>query len=681
MPVTVLALLCAICAQPGQAASPCPISLQQGGDIGAVDGRRGAEWDDAAILASSSPLNAGCLGTLLDEDGSFRPVVIRSKSYVDGSGAAWLAMFLEIEDVSETQSDGTTLANGEVLVLQLDPSHDEGGELSQGPTALSRDWKIELRHFWQTASGASDPDEVATAMRLFDSSGDSPFCVIAPATSLPHWNEITSGLTPATTPKAAVRKDLPQGYTVEIAVPMALIGNPSGDVGVALAVVNDHGSCAGGSGVCDGHGLAFPTDLPVTNADNPVLGCGYGWIAPQTWATGYFDRAPGDVTMSHTPRFWTSEDVNALACGVPDNNYYPAGPCRMSVRANIRNSSASSQIRNLLILRGQHGAGVVNWTYVDLIEGVTVTAGGQIASESDETSDLTGLSGHPCVRAYVLPPTLDPGFDLTRMQSISSAADLDDLVATYGLRAEHSAQQNISRRPAAETCPDAACEIEAWWHGFGRPMPHGGLSLIPTAHAQEAPRPDTPRAAVFTLPPGDRAPTGDPVARVLDGLGTDVGLAAEQLAEIAKQDAVVEIIALGYRDPDNVEPPLPDPRFNFLEIAGGAVERIPLARINEGEAITLTLGVGNPADAVRHLGLSIRTHDPTGSGLTLALDDPALTATPFDPYETRLLVLVAGREDVIRGGGTGAVGVPWPWLGLALLILLLALYLWRRGRA
>ncbi len=671
-----LSLLLAALASPGLAASPCPISLIGGADIGAVDGARGAEWNDAAILQSLSPASSSCLGTLLDADGSFRPVNLRSKTYTDPGGARWLGLFVEVQDASETQPDGSTLANGEVLTLQIDPGFDGGTALSQGPGAAARDWKIEVRHFWATAGGG-DPDAVASTLRLFDSSGSSGFCATPPAASVPHWAEVTGGLTPATTPLAAVRKDLPGGYTVEIAVPMALIGNPAGDIGIALAVVNDFGSCTAGSGICDGYGLSFPSDLPVTNADNPVVGCGPGWLEPGDWATGFIEAAPGDVTLSHAPRFWTSEDVDALACGVVDNNYYPANPCRMAVRANLRNASTSAQVRNLLILRGQHGAGVVDWTFVDLIEGVSVPASGQIASTSAEVSNLAGLAGHPCVRAYVLPPFIDPQFDLARMQAITSAADLTDLVATYGLRDIHSAQQNISRRPEAEVCPNAGCRISrALLRGADTVL--AGLSLIGPAAAQEVPR----RASLFTLAPAAHPDPGQP-AGLLSGLIGDVGFDPEVLAGIAKEDAVVEIVALGYRDPDNIEPPLPDPRHNFIEVVGGAVERIPLARIAAGEVVDLALDVGNPSDTARHIGLSVRIHDPTGSGLALSVSDAtvaAVTGAPFDPWQSRPITILAGTAEAIAAAGGGGPGATrWLlWLVLLVLLILLALAVLRR---
>ncbi len=665
---------------PAHAAAPCPISLQQGTDIGTVDGARGPEWDDAATLASLATTSSGCLGTLLDEDGTFRPVTIRSKSYTAPGGAAWIAFFFEVQDASQTQSDGSILANGEVLVLQLDADLSEGETLSQGASPLSRDWKIEARHFWETADPA-DPDNVAVTTRFYDSSGDSPFCALA-GPSVPFWNEIVSGLTPATTPQIAVRKDFPGGYTIEVAVPMALIGNPSGDIGVALSIVNDHGSCVGGSGVCDGHGLAFPSDLPITNADNPVLGCGHSWIAPDSWATGYTNQAPGDVTLSHNPRFWTSEDVDALACGTVDNNYYPGNPCRMTVRANLRNASTSDQIRNILVLKGDHGAGVVDWSFVDLIEGVSVPAGGQMSSLSAEHSDLDGLAGHPCVRAYALPPNIDPTFDLARMQSITSAAELTALVDTYGLRDQHSAQQNISRRPDTDVCPNAACRINAWLQQPAQ-FNLADHPLIAPAFAQDAP---APRTTVFTVAPGVHQSAEGQKAGILTGLSSDVGLDPETLAKISETDAVVEFVALGYREPDNIEGPLPDPRHNLLEVVGGAIERIPLTRIADNQEIALTLNVGNPAEVARNIGVSVRVYDPTGSGLAVAVSEDTLqtlASAPFAPFESRPIVALAGTTKALANPGGGAPGglTNQQLLLLLLVLLVLVIFLFIRRRS
>lgn len=669
---------------PGLAASPCPISLQSGTDIGAVDGARGSEWDDAGVLQTNAPGASPCLGALLDGDGTFRPLSVRSKTYLDSDERRWLALFVEVQDQSETQADGSTLANGERFVLQLDPDIGGGTKLSQGAGALQRDWKFDVRHFWESEAG--DPDLVVSTLRLFDSSANSGFCAMPP---IPHWNEIVSGLTPETTPLAAVRKDLPGGYSVEIAVPFELIGNPGGDLGVAFGVVNDFGDCAGG-GVCDGHGASFPTDLPMTNADNPVIGCGLSWIAPDDWATGYRRLAPGDVTISRSPRFWNSEDVDGLACGVVDNAYYPANPCALSVRANIRNSGGSAQTRNLLVVRGDHGAGVVNWRFVDLIEGVSVPGTGETSSDSAQDSDVAGLGGHPCVRAYILPPGLQSDFDLADMQGISTSADLDRLRDVYGLRDAHFAQQNITRRPSGESCPHAGCAIGFWGPAGDGPSFAAlfeALNPVPRARAQEAEpdRPDRERTGLFQVAPPRGDGPGQATGGLLEGLGADVGLGAADLDQFGKDHAAVEVVALGYREPAWIEEPLPTPRVNFLEPVGGAIDLIPLETLMAGEAVPITLNIGNPADVPRRIGLSVRLRDPEGAGLAVALSDESVASIvqgPFAPLEVRPITAVVGTPDAIADVGEPAW---WPlieqyWLLLLLLVIIVLLLLVRMTR-
>lgn len=673
-----------------RASSPCPISLRAGPDIGAVDGVRGAEWDDAPEIVSAAPGAAPCLGALLDAGGVFRPVSLRSKTYVGADGARRLAIFMEIQDISETQPGGTPLANGEAVVLQLDPDLSGGGQLSQGAGAVGRDWKIEVRHFW--ASQPGDPEAVVSTLRVFDSTASNGFC-FSPAA--PFWNEVTAALDVDDMPAAAVRKDLPGGWTLELSVPLSMIGDPTGDIGAAISAVNDFGDCDG-LGVCDGHGVAFPSDLPLTNADNPFLGCGAGWLQPQLWAVGYVERTPGDVTISHAPAYWNSMDVDGLACGSVDNNYYPAQPCRLSVRANIRNASASPQVRNLLILRGQHGAGVVDWHFLDLIEGVSVPAGGQAASVSAEVSNVANLAGHPCVRAYILPPALSASFDLAAMQAISSAADLDQLVAAYGLRDAHSAQQNISRQPEAATCPHEGCAITGALPAAPGSSAFAGLlddalsrlgaaarPLLPGLRAQEAPKP-----VLFQVPPAGRAaPAGaNPDGLLLTGLSDQVHLGPQELEALGKTDAAVEVIALGWRDFANVETPLPEPRRNLLEVIGGAVDLAPLAVMQTGVA-KIQLEVGNPADVPRHVGLSVRlkSNGPDALGVLLpAQVVEALSASPLAPWESRTITAQVGLPEILMQGGgpgPGGGGTPhWLLVLLALLLLAMALVVWIRRR-
>jgi hypothetical protein len=669
----------------GWAASPCPISLQEGTAI-AVDGVLGSEWDDAALIASAGPAASPCLPLLLDGDGTFRPVTIRSKRYLS-AGNPMLGIFFEVGDTSTQQDGGAALLNGESVILQLDP--DTGT-----PTATK--YRIRIGHKWASADG--DPGLVVqteASPRFFASSSATTICASQGAAF--GWTP-----NPGAGLAAVVRKDqLTAGYTVELAVPLSLIGNPGGDIGVAIGIVNDFGACMQPGGVCDGHGIGFPADLPMTNTDNPVSGCGVSWRRPDEWATGFVDRAPADVFISRQPRSWTSEDVNALACGTVDNAYYPANPCRLSVRTRVRSTSPGEQTRNLLILRGDHGAGVVEWRFVDLIEGLSVPAGSSTTRDSAEVSYRSGSGAHPCVRSLLLPPSIDPDFDLTAMRGIAGAADLARLVDVYGLRLQHYAQQNISRRSESAGCPHAGCGIGAHWLERSRRIADGAGRVLTDALGRAAQAADTHLAAgtaarhdgpprLFQVPPprGDRSPAK--ISPILTGLGTAMAL-PEAAAAFGKDHLAVETVALGYREPPTDVGPLPSPRINFIEVVGGAVDLVPMRALAAGAAIPIRLSVGNPVAVPRWIGLSIRVRDPADTGAVIALADglDALAEGPLKPMAQLPIELLAGARGAVEAAlDEAGAGQPPPppegtvrhWGFLIILLFLALLVFFGRSR-
>ncbi|HYN40122.1 MAG TPA: hypothetical protein VES39_12810, partial [Rhodospirillales bacterium] len=527
---------------------------------------------------------------------------------------------------------------------------------------------IDIVHRW-----ASSPDDSGLVSdvqtRVLDGSGAPGLC------RHPRWTDVTGGVDAANRPQVAVRKDLQGGYKVELEVPLSLLGSPSSDVGVAFAVVNDFATCMM-PGVCDGYGLSFPGGLPFTNLDNPVQGCGASWTRPDTWAVGYFDSPPGDVYLSRSPLPWTSEDVDGLACGQVDNTYYPAAPCRLAVRVNVRNSSAAAQVRNLLYMRGDHSTGPVDWRVVDLRTGVSVPPGSSgTVFDSAETANVAGLAGHPCVRVYVLPPAFRADFPETRIRAMTSETEMAAMAAAYGLQDLHWAQQNISVAAAGTTCPYAGCAISAL------DAPPAAQAARPDAAPEAGSRALSDMrpsivAAASAAPsalskPGDRPEGG---MAIVEAPGSRVLLAPKDEKRLAADHVLVSVTSFGYRDGGETA----TPRYNFIEVVGGIVQAVPTALLREAGTVAVNFNVGNPGDTARTLSFRTDVQAPAGfADARLAMSSFLAAPQRFAPDEVR----EAAAE--VRPPPAEPAPEPDRWVvivAILALLLLAIVWWWRRKR-
>ncbi len=617
-----VALLLAL-APPLAATSPCPIGLQTGTAV-TVDGVQGAEWNDASQLTSASP----CFETLLDEDGVSKDITVFSKRYTR-TGVNYLGFFLEVNDTS-TEFGGGLLLNGERIAFQFDANLSGGGVLAGAGADVAKDYKVQIVHRWEQLDADLELENVQVT--VFDGSGDPGFC------GHPVWNDITAGLPAAQTPTVAVRQlSAPTRYTVEVEIPLALLGNPAGDVGAALAVVNDFGTCV--SGVCDGYGASIPNNLPVTNADNPVNGCQDGWSIPDTWATGYVTTPPPDVWLSHVPAYWISNDVDAYRCNVQDNSYYPADPCRLRVEGCFNNSSSSPQTRNLLFLRGRYGIGVPDWTVVELRKNVSLPASARTCLKSIETTaGLIGLTGHPCIRVYVLPPAFKPDFDEADILAITTDAQLTQMSDVYGLSGHHSAQQNISRLAESAVCPDAACQVALLDRQPDLPRPE-----VRTASLS---------APLLFAPLQREEPGGEQDPPVVRDPGGHVLLPPADLEKLGRDHLIIQVRGFGTGQPPSDKPP-----YNFHEEIGGIVQLIPVGVLQQQGEIRFQFEVGNPTREEKTIFLQLDAHIPPGlEGVELALDTKPQRFKPGEVRKVTAVARIGGRTGTTGTGGTGRFG-------------------------
>ena len=610
-----------VTAAPAAFAAVCPIGFTAGTAIAdtAIDGTVGAEWNDAQILQSSDPCLASLPdwnGTSTSMDGHAAPSLSKTVRVRSKRDATHLYVAFEVGDQTRNL-DGGPLPLGELVTLQIDPNGSRGGQLENGASALAKDYRLDVLHSWGPSLDATTFYDSTTAPGM-STCGVQDWHVRSPPSGLVVGYSTAAG-----------------GYAVEVKIPTGALGlgtidDDTGDLGFAFAVVNDLGHCV--SVECDATGIAFPDVLPLTNVVSPLVsdpldptGCG-DWLVPANWATGYLHQFPGDVWISRQPASWLSEDVDGLACGVVDNSYYPANPCKLAIRGCLRNSTAVDQLRNVLYLEGEHGIGPVTWKVVELKEAVTVAPGGPHCTDSAETTDVAGLTGHPCVRVYILPATFDPDFDRTDILAISSDTDLMAMVAAYDLGTQHIAQQNITRRAEASVCPDGDCRIA------GRlDRERTGIAVASLGPPERLFEPAAFGAADQELPDGGRRDPA-PADGAMDRgrrpapTGDDVDLVDEEVARYAGDHVIVQITGYGFSASESAR----SPRYHFIEEIGGVVELIPVTRFMDDReepgdggdrfpeaaparrAVTFAFQVSNPGTRARTIYLHLDVHAPPG---------------------------------------------------------------------
>lgn len=681
---TVLALAALYCgaASAARAASACTIGLPAGTALMPADinGVRGPEWNDAALITSGD----ACLDQLLDSDGFSKIVRVYSKRYTR-NGQNFVAFFFEVQDTSTGgPCTNGTLCNGERVVIQFDSDKSRGMTLgARSPIGSPvNDYQIVVTHKWEHAGGG-DVNVVTDATTQVSVRESGNFC------NPPGWEDVT-GMVGGNMPTVAVRKDLAPGYKVEIEIPLALIGNPASDVGLAFAVINDFGTnCM--NGICDGSGASFPNSLTLSNATNPVTLCAEGdWAVPDQWGTGSFGTPPGDVTISRLPDFWDSNQMRVLQCSGAGSTYtwYKDNPCKAVVEARLQNNTAGTQTRNLLFLWAQFGSGdPANYNVIGLKENVSVPSGLNSGPfQSDLWANMpTGSPEHPCVRVYILPPNFLAGFTRAQILAITTKAQVLQMMAVYGLGNQHWAQKNISASTMATVCPDVSCRVAGLRQGPARPRegaraaanapssppfggniftgeggdsapaprPLDGAVLLPASFAVQSSSPQGGgQTGGRSFVPTEEAPPPSaaglrPEPEVAQ-TGRNIAMDPGELRTLGRGNVVVQVHTYGYTRQTGR-----NPHYNFIENLGGVIKLVPAAMLRKQGTVPFQLRVVSPGPTYTIFN-KVDVAEPVGSSSTQV------------GLETRLQRFAPGEErDVygfvrLPGGGGGGGGNPPP---------------------
>lgn len=604
-----LALLLTTPSRAHAAVAQCRMGFLPGSTIanGQIDGVLANDWLDASVLQSGDP----CFGFLRDWDGATptpptapaNPALQKRVKVFSKRDSGNIYLAFEVRDQTQDAA-GALLANGDRVVIQIDPDPASGSG-----TALANDFRIEVSHRWNVSNVASN----------FFTSSSSATC------SAGRWlqaAQMPAGLTIGWNQANAPNGDPNSTYWIELKIPLSVIGNPAGDIGIAIAVINDlgHQSVVMGTSVNDATGLAYPSSLPMNNAqnvlENPQAPTNCDWNKPGQWATGQQQPVTtGDVTISSLPEWWRSSALVAATCQGVTYEYYPGTPCRLKLTATV-NSTAAGLRRNLLFMWADHGSSPSTWRAIELVRNVVLPQGPATVSTDEWKSVPKGLANHPCVRVYILPEALLPAWDEAALLAISDQLTLTQMEAAYGFGGPwdpYWTQKNISKNPQVQTCPDASCRVGQSGASHLARLDYSASTVLALKH------------------PG--------VAQ--DAAGEPQVLGADELKELGATNAIVRVQAFGFSEPQK---PTDEWNYNFIEDLGGVIHLVAADDINAAKKLPFELQVTNPGDAERGLARSIilaaDVTPPTGA----KLDGVLTVSLPQEAF-----MLNRGETIVIQG--------------------------------
>jgi hypothetical protein len=185
------------------------------------------------------------------------------------------------------------------------------------------------------------------------------------------------------------------------------------------------------------------------------------------------------VQFTHNPNFWFSDSIKVGTCNTTsfgpiaqatDENqsglagwyeYNQTTPCPMRVWLQVHKVVAGTIRRRFLIVWATPGIAPDTWRVVALTDKVAVTQ----AVETFNTlwvgvppnSFVSATSGHPCIRAYILPEDLtDPTVTPMFIGNITTQSQLEQMEAAYNVQANtdlRSAQMNFTNLSNVAVCP------------------------------------------------------------------------------------------------------------------------------------------------------------------------------------------------------------------------------------
>jgi hypothetical protein len=408
--------------------------------------RAGTDWDGATISG-----------------GVAIPTLLQKSVITSWRDTSALHFIFVVPDRTTTQG-GATLACGDQIVVQVGQANSPDNQLQPGKE-FRFEVVIQNNQITPQPIGSTTTGPVGKRLPL----------------PIGTWNAIAE---PSTTANATLTLGGNQ-YQIALDIPLSEINNPTGDIGLSLAILNDlgHSHTSGTQTINEASGTGFPLGMGLTPESDPGLSCGTqpggvtasgNWITPSTWGTGYFNNATvaGNVTLSQSPQFSLSDAIRIGKCDVTNFNsipavsaanwitvqqtsgtwylYNPAGPCRMGVWINPNVTGTGVVKRRFLVVWGRPGISPQDWYFAGLTDPVALAPPNTPISFIWNNVNAVPFSDHPCMRVYVLPEVLsaaDQTF-LTPLQTTTGTtqAALDAMEAHFGVAqgSTLSAQMNFS---------------------------------------------------------------------------------------------------------------------------------------------------------------------------------------------------------------------------------------------
>lgn len=418
-----------------------------------------------------------------DPDQTAVPNVTRTAVIETWRDAGSLMLRFRIDDQTrnrDTNDDGIDepLAIGDKIIIQVDPNNtgsdstpDPGDELEKG-SGISQDYRFEI------SININDPDTAEQLQILGFEPSANP--------TINNWGNLPV----ATTATAEICNGATTPYEcLEIDIPLSEIGGPSGDIGIAIALINDIGySTPGtipeepkvvGTAFPSSMGMDFDSDPGVVEESQFSTG---NWIVPDEWGLGYFNTGPGDVTLSHSPSFVWSDSIRISTCEVTQwddveeppewgdqyntpgwYRYFASNPCEGKVWVKAFPTSSGVKRRRLFIVWGRPGiGGSQDWFPVAVTPPISFTGTDEEVVEIDNwVPSGENFTSHPCLRVYVLPDELSTGFEEAQLMAIADHDQLEAMEEEYEVYPydAQTAQMNFTATNTGSCPTGSACVV------------------------------------------------------------------------------------------------------------------------------------------------------------------------------------------------------------------------------
>jgi hypothetical protein len=565
---------------------------------------------------------------------------------------------------TDKKPDGNALACGDQFIVQISKNKTTATTLDT--TGTNRFFRYEVVINGAIVGGKPTKREPRLAFGIW------------------NWNPTDVATTATTSPLSIAGNQ----YQFTLTIPLTEIGNPTTDIGIAVALINDLGHSTGSPAVNEASGTAFPLTMGLTPESEPGLNCGPpavalatgNWINPSTWGTGFFSLAtvPPAVTFSQAPYAALSEAIRLGNCdkqfdqivAVPSlagweahqqnasNNwylYYPTNPCRMAVWARATVAAGGVVTKRFMVVFGRPGIAPQEWYLAGVTGAVPVNTPDTKVSFVWEKPPAVTFTSHPCMKVFILKGTVtDADVDTLKGTATQTPqgptwtdAQLNAAIGTYvdTTLSQQSAQMNFGNLTTG-SCPAGPCSpIASLEHVAEGPVL---ASMAPFASLWALLQPAPQRGEPTRRPDGD------------------------------EREWRVRIIAHGF----GVADPASNKNYVYVEPIGTVGWFVPNTMFEEA-TVELPLDVTNPRSAE---SMFVGTNQivipapPRRILMHVTTEAPAGRVAPH----VDVSALSRYAEQIVQPGQTEASGItvrgmtkPWwqRWWWIILLIVLLVIVL------